>query len=322
MKVLKMVRPLSLVFVLGVVLTASCVRDETSNPPRLPDSPIDESPILAKSSDVGLIDIAADALSSGLHLHLKNVPLESELECEINNEPLEPCHDGALYLLPAPGSYVISALAKRRGETVAVGASNRIEIKSLEVIEPAATPLQVRLNNEDFAAGQNLNRNSDYTFLFELETPPDSQLKDCDLKYLCNYDSRINPFWNDCSEGSFVIEAALMALDIQYLSIQATCDLEVGPIFTTHWFGVPDEYSELMVSQIVDGNSGRHYVSLVKQSDCQESSKLVFECAENGGEDFEKCDEGNVIENPTVGLKVRASCDEIKGPPLTLDSAD
>jgi hypothetical protein len=283
-----------------------------------PASPVDLTPIEAGKSQVGILTLKVLLRDDGILLQVGQIPAGSTLECDMDDQPLVPCHDGALFARPKEGDHKISAVALKDGAVTAIGESAPFTILpgTGGINDPdnnPRNPLTVALDNPGFSNGMTVPMTQDFVAKFKYANKPT-----CQARMQCKYDSRSSPFWNDCDAGgeSFTVKKDIMAAGLQYLSVQATCGDQVGPILTLFWYGVPDGYKPMMLNAVQDGQ-GRHIVNLIKSDDCPESQQR-FECAAKADGEWSLCENGNVIDNPAAGASVRLRCSDATGPVLTL----
>jgi hypothetical protein len=268
--------------------------------------PIEELEVGGAPANALAIDatISRDTITIGI----KNVPTGSDhFVCHLGEQPITPCHDGAV--IPTPdiaGDYKLSVVAKT-GEQV-VGAGER-----LLRIDGAYRPERwaVKLANQDFIENGTLPVGTDYVFKFEL-----AKTAQCPsgIKFQCRYDSRTSPFWVPCSDGAFKVSGSLMASGLQHLAAQAVCGDEVGPITTVAWYGVPKDYKPLMLGAIKDANS-RYALYLYRALDCP-LSQQAFLCGDTACP--ANAQTKNLIGPVAAGTVVKLRCGDDTGPALTL----
>lgn len=297
---------------------SSCIKGKRNNidpGTDSPSSPVSNEPILVTKSDKGLLEVAITVRDDGMLLNVKNIPEGAILECDLDDKPLVPCHDGALFLRPEPGDHLVSAVALRDGNIVSVGESKVFTVAPVtqDVLEsPEQGSLALMLSNSGFANGAPLPVSKDFKATFKFVSA--NQPKDCKPQLRCKYDSRTSQFWTSCdlNSSSYTVSKDLMAIGLQYLSVQSTCGDRIGPITTVFWYGVPDDYKPMSL-QVVRDNNGRAIVSLVRDVDCPEGQQ-TFECAADATAPFIKCETGNALENPKAGARVRLQCENQTGP--------
>lgn len=284
----------------------------------VPLKPVDETPLEAQKSNLGIIDLKVELRSDGMLLKVANVPAGAELNCNMEDKALVPCHDSALFERPADGEHKVTAVAIKDGAPVAYGESAPFSVLpgtggGLEADGDPRNPLTLVIDDPTFKPGMPLPLNADFKAKFKYAAPPT-----CKAEVRCKYDSRTSQFWTECDTGStsFTVAKDLMALGLQYFSAQATCGDQVGPILTLFWYGVPEGYEPLMLKSLADPN-GRHVVELIRDQDCAEGQDAKFECAAKDAAEFALCD-GNVFESPAPGYRVRFSCAGKAGPELIL----
>lgn len=284
--------------------------------PATPAHPVEDAPVEASRSKDGLLDVKAELRDDGLLLHVGMIPAGSTVECDMDLKPLVPCHDGALFARPAIGDHKINAVAIKGGRKVAFGESATFTVApgASGADEPdAKNPLTLAVADPGFRNGMTVPLNKSFVAPFKFVAAPG-----CDAKLKCSYDSRTSPFWTDCdaNAASFTINKDLLAAGLQYLSAQASCGDRLGPILTIFFYGVPEDYQPMMLRDVQDAN-GRHIANLVKADDCPESQQK-FECAETADEKFGPCTNGNVVDAPAAGFRIRILCDGRPGPALSL----
>jgi hypothetical protein len=278
--------------------------------------PVSQEPIQAGKSIGDLMQLEAEIRDDGILLTVLGQPAGSTLECHLNEEILTPCHDGALFAFPQPGEYSISATAIKDSKVVAVGDSNNFVIVPSQGAGETQTgdefPLNLVVDDAAFKDYMAWNLKKDFKVSWKFFKEPN-----CDAKLLCRYGGRQNPFWVQCDDKgfSFGIKKEDLASGLQELSVQASCGERRGPELTMYWYGVPEDYKPLMITPITD-NQERFIFNLVKSNDCP-NDDLGFQCSQTTGEDFAACENANVIDNPTPGFRVRASCKGKFGPEVT-----
>jgi hypothetical protein len=253
-----------------------------------------------------------------LIIGIKNAPKGSSFECELGNQPISPCYDGATFKKPTDdGQYSITVDALVEGKRVATGTSPTFTIAKGVVgstSEDPTNPLSLRFTDPKIRFGITASKSTDFVLQFALV-----RANACEKpEYRCRLDGPGSYFWTACDENStsFTVKTSVIAIGPQDISIQARCGDAVGPILNLRWYGVPDDYQDLMLQDLTDGQ-GRHLVDLVRDLDCPKD-KRRFECSVSQG-NFSLCTNANQFTNPPKGLRVRLSCDGRDGPPLTLD---
>lgn len=306
---------------IGLTLALACQgdkkRDENGNAP-LPDKPVNEEPIQTQSSEVGILEVRAELTDAGLLIHIANTPAGATLECDLDDKPILPCHDGALFAKPTAGDHKITAVAMLDGKVAALGESAAFTILPEQISSAGPDgpdPLAVTLTKAGFLPGMTLTQAKEFAFEFALAGEPD-----CKAELYCKYGGDNSEFWAVCSDDGalqFKVDEGLMAMGRQKLSVQARCPDKAGPTLELHWYGVADGYEPLMLRSVADPR-GQTFVYLMKADDCP-LSQLSFECGEpDGQDDWALCPINNVLDKPAPGTRVRASCDGRKGPVLTL----
>src|SRR5690606_13316116 len=133
-----------------------------------------------------------------LSVSISDLPEDSRLECHLDQAPLVPCHDGAVYEVPAAGSHKISAVAIKDDRIVAIGESKTFEVTAksdtgtsrdedrllLVSALPDFTPHATHLKNEAFVA----------KFAFASKPACEAQLK-------CAFGQSNTQLWGRCDEG-------------------------------------------------------------------------------------------------------------------------
>lgn len=315
----------AVLYTLTLGLVGGCLKDrqqkaDDEEGPEVPQDPVSQEPITAQKSGVGLLDVKVELRDDGMLLHVGNVPAGSTLECHLDDKALVPCHDGALYARPTDGDHKISALAMKDGVATAIGESQPFTVLAgtggdVDPDNNPRNPLNLQIDDLAFANGAIVPMTKDFVLKFKFTKEPK-----CDqLEVRCQYDSRTSPFMVDCDEGgkSFTISKDLLALGLQYFTAQAFCAGEPGPALTVHWWGVPDETYQPLALTVIKDSSERNIVNLIKADDCPESMQR-FECAAAGSDEFALCANGNVIDQPEAGYRVRMTCEGRQGPALTL----
>jgi hypothetical protein len=270
-------------------------------------------------SQAGL-SVSLDIRDDGILLHINGIPDGASLECLLNDAPLSPCHDGALLARPATGNYKIKVVARRDGGVVNLGETPTFSVNPSvggTVGSEVGVELVLEQSDPEFVNGMAIVRDQIKTFTFKLRNPAP-----CDSpQFRCRYDSRTSNFWTNCDSGkaSYTLPKGVMALGLQYLSVQAACPLQVGPELTYFWYGVPSGYEPLMLASVKDSTS-RYVLNLVKADDCPEGDQK-FECAQPGQTDqwslCQQTENANVFDNPQDGFRVRLACGDKKGPVFT-----
>lgn len=285
--------------------------------PKSPSTPSENQSVSPRASVDGLLDVSVRLRDTDLVLGIKNAPKGSVFECEMGNDPLAPCYDGATLKRPLQdGRYSIAVDALVDGKRVATGISPPFTIAKGAIgttSEDSSNPLSLKFTEQSVQFAMTAAKSKDFTVRFALVRP-----NSCDSpEFRCRLDGAGSFFWTSCDENStsFTIKSSIIALGPQDLSIQARCGDQVGPILNLRWYGVPDDYQDLMLQDLTDGR-GRHLVELVRDIDCPKD-KRRFECLIGQG-DFALCPNANQFTNPPKGLKVRVSCDGRVGPDLSL----
>lgn len=304
--------------VAAAVAFTGCIKGKRNNieeQAEAPASPVSDEPITVTKSEKGLLDVSVTLRDDGMLLNVKNIPEGASLECDLDDKPLVPCHDGAFFLRPAPGDHIVAAVALKNGNLVSVGESKVFTVSpvSQEVLDNNEQgSLVLMLDDQSFNNAAPIPVTSDFKAKFKFVSA--SQPKECKPQLRCKYDSRTSQFWTSCDQNatSYTVSKDLMAIGLQYLSVQATCADRVGPIFTMFWYGVPENYKPLMLQAVRD-QTGRAIVSLIRDADCPEGQQ-VFECAADAAAPFVKCETGNSVASPQKGYRVRLQCDSQTGP--------
>jgi hypothetical protein len=310
------------VVAVAVALTG-CIKGKRNNieqETEAPVSPVSDEPITVTKSEKGLLDVTVTIRDDGMLLNVKNIPEGATLECDLDDKPLVPCHDGAFFLRPAAGDHIVAAVALKDGSLVSVGESRVFTVSPVaqDAIDNAEQgSLVLMLDDAGFTNAAPLPVNADFKAKFKYVSA--NQPKDCKPQLRCKYDSRTSQFWTSCdlNSSSYTVSKDLMAIGLQYLSVQATCADRVGPIFTMFWYGVPESYKPMMLQAVRD-QSGRAFVSLIRDADCPEGQQ-IFECAADATAPFVKCETGNSIAAPQKGYRVRLQCDSQTGPEYTFE---
>lgn len=307
-----------------VMLTATaiglsgCIKSKKNNIEEqidAPTSPVSDEPITVTKSEKGLLDIIVTIRDDGMLLKISNIPDGAVLECDLDDKPLVPCHDGAFFLRPENGDHVVTAVALKNSNLVSAGESKVFTVSAMSQ-ESSESPdqgsLVLIMNDSKFSNATTLPITSDFTARFKFATA--NQPKECKPELRCKYDSRTSQFWTTCDKdaSSYTVSKDLMAMGLQYLSVQATCSDRIGPILTVFWYGVPEKYQPLMLQSVSDP-TGRAIVSLVRDTDCPEGQQ-VFECSADANTAFNKCETGNSLATPKKGFRVRMVCDNQTGP--------
>jgi hypothetical protein len=276
--------------------------------------------ITAKESKAGLLTVRVDLRDDGMLLNIGDVPAGATLECELDNEPLVPCHDGAIFVRPPEGEHIVKATAFKDGFKQAVGASNKFRVLpgtggAFDDNNNPRDPLTLVNDDQAFVDLMAVPLTKDIKLKFRFANK--KQPAGCKTKIKCQYDSRQSSFWTDCDDGdrTYTVDKQIMAVGLQSFSAQASCGDDLGPILTISWFGVPAGYKPLMLRAVKDQKK-RYFINLVKSNDC--GSSQVYECAEPNDTDFALCPTGNTLDNPPSGYQVRIVCEGKAGPILKL----
>jgi len=283
----------------------------------IPDRPVESEPIHAGKSGEQPLDLRAEIREDGILISIKNTPADTTIECTMSSIKIEPCHDGALIAKPAPGDYDFNVTAIRAGATISA-ANVKITILpsnaggGADVVSLAQQPLAMIIDDPDFTNGMAIKRSQDLILKFRFITKPD-----CEAQVRCNYDSRTTAMWPLCdTPSSKTIAKGVMAAGLQFLTVQASCDTAVGPKLELFWYGVPDNYTPLMLQTVSDSNK-RHIFTLIRAEDCPESM-LTWKCASPGQDQFSPCEKGNVMDAPPSGFRIKAVCDSREGPAFSI----
>ncbi len=311
-------------YTLALGLVGGCMKNrkgEAEDGPEVAQTPGEAETISAQSSNIGVLAIKVDLRDNGIELHVGNVPPGSILACHLDDKPMSACGDGQLYVRPADGDHKISAVAIKDGIATALGESDVFSIQAgtggeVDVDNNPRNPLNLQIDDITFANGATVPMNKDFVAKFKFTKPPTCAVP---VEVRCQYDSYSSAFWVDCDEGnaSFTISKDLLAMGLQSLEVVASCAGEPGPVLAMFWWGVPDEsYLPLQLTEIKD-NAGRHILNLVRADDCPEALQ-TFECAAAGTEEYARCANGNVVDNPEAGFQVRMTCEGRQGPVFKL----
>jgi hypothetical protein len=308
---------------LVMTITTGCIKGKRNNIEAQGGDnvgPVSDEPIAVSKSDKGLLDVQVTIRDDGMLLNITNIPAGATLECDLDDKPLVPCHDGAFFLRPDIGDHVINAIALKDGSMVSVGESKIFTVTPMsqgEIDSPERGSLALMLDLPTFTNGTTLPISTDFKAKFKFAEK--SQPKNCTPVLRCKYDSRTSQFWTSCDQNtmSYTVGKDIMAMGIQYLSMQATCSDQVGPVLTIFWYGVPDNYKPLMLQAVKD-QAGKAIVTLVRDSDCPEGQQ-VFECSPDAASPFLKCETGNAIADSKKGARVRLHCDNQTGPEFVFE---
>jgi len=279
-----------------------------------------DTPLQGQSSDLGILSVGAELREDGLILRVGAVPAGSTLECTLDLQPLTPCNDGGLYTRPSFGDHKIKVTARLANVVTAVGESVVFSVLPgvLGVLTSGAGPATMALVLDDpgFVNGGNWSLNRDFVVRFKLLTKAGCE----GVQVKCKYDSLGSRFWTNCDANgtSYSVAKDQLALGLQYLTAQASCADKVGPPLRLFWYGVPEDYQALMLRDVSDANN-RHTVDLIKQDDCPEGSQRRYECAVPAAASFSACvGNGNSIDRPVPGYRVRLNCGGVPGPALVI----
>jgi hypothetical protein len=290
---------------------------EENDLPKSPNLPSENQSVSPRASLDGLLDVNVKLRDTDLVLGIKNAPKGSSFECEMGNDPIAPCHDGAILKRPLQdGRYSIAVDAMVDGKRVATGMSPAFTIAKGAIgttSEDSSNPLSLKFTDPSIQFAMTAQRSKDFKVKFALV-----RANSCDNpEFRCRMDGAGSFFWTSCDENSasFTIKSSIIAVGPQDLSIQARCGDQVGPILNLRWYGVPDDYQDLMLQDLTDGK-GRHLLELVRDIDCPKD-KRRFECLIGQG-DFSLCPNANQFTNPPKDLMVRLSCDGRVGPVRSL----
>jgi len=305
------------------MIMTGCIKDKRNNieyQGEQPVGPASEEPIVVSRSDRGLLDIQVTIRDDGMLINITNIPPGSSLECDLDDKPLVPCHDGAFFLRPNVGDHIIHAIAVKDGNMISAGESKVFTVSPLsqgDIDGVDRGSLSLVMDDPSFSNASTLPISSDFIAKFKFAEK--NQPKDCSPIFRCKYDSRTSQFWTSCDQNapSYTVSKDIMAMGLQYLSIQATCSDQVGPIYTIFWYGTPDNYQPLMLQAVKD-QAGKAIVSLVRDADCPESQQ-IFECSPDANTAFMKCETGNAIADSKKGARVRLHCDNLTGPEFVFE---
>ena len=280
------------------------------------DEKKDPGDVAARSSVEGLLDVSVMVRESEIELNIKNAPKGSVFECELGKKPLTPCHNGALYKKPVQdGNYLIAVDALVMGKRVATGASQIFTITKGVVgtsTDEPNHPLALRITDPNIKFGMTVKKSKDFVIPFAFVRVGPCQKKE----FRCRIGSPVSPFWTVCDpdKDAYTVKSALINTGPQDIGIQALCGDQVGPILNLRWYGVPDDYQDLMLQDLSDGQ-GRHLIELVRDIDCP-IEKRRYECSTSGGA-FSLCPNSNQLSQPAPGFKIRLSCEGRYGPVLS-----
>ena len=272
--------------------------------------------VVAKSSIEGLLDVSVAVRESEVQLNIKNAPKGSVFECELAKKPLVPCYSGALFKKPLQdGNYFVSVDALVLGKRVATGASQIFTITKGVVgtsTDEPNHPLALRITDPNIKFGMTVQKSKDFVIPFAFVRVGPCQKKE----FRCRIGSPVSPFWTVCDldKDAYTVKSALINMGPQDIGIQALCGDQVGPILNLHWYGVPDDYQDLMLQDLSDGQ-GRHLIDLIRDIDCP-VEKRRYECSASGGA-FSLCPNSNQLSQPAPGFKIRLSCEGRFGPALS-----
>jgi hypothetical protein len=317
----------SLMTICAVALAATaCVKDKKKDGDetegKAPDRPVVETPVNAAKSERGVLEVSAAVRDDGVLLTIGKVPAGSTLECELDQKPLSDCRDNALFARPAAGDHKVEVTALKGGEIVAVGASRPFTItpsaEGGEDSEDKKHPLTMVLDQSTgrtFTNGAAVPMTKAFAVHFKFAAEPTKCKKTPVVS--CSFGAKSSAFWTECDQASrsYTVNQDQIAAGLQYLSVRAQCDGDVGPVLQLFWYGVPENYKPLMLRAVADGK-GRSVVNLVKADDCAESEQKFF-CAPPNTDDWAACQNGNVFDSPAVNSQVRLSCGDERGPVLT-----
>jgi hypothetical protein len=308
-----MISLLPLLTLLFLALGCTDKKRNANDSPEGPKSPSENQAVSPRASVEGLLDVNVKLRDTELLLGIKNAPKGSVFECEMSHQPVSPCYDGAILKRPLQdGSYSITVDAMVDGKRVATGTSPVFTVAKGSIgttSEDTSNPLSLKFTDPHVQFAMTAPRSKDFTVNFSLVRP-----NACDKpEFRCRLDGAGSFFWTACDEksNSFTVKSSIIATGPQDLSIQARCGDVVGPILNLRWYGVPDNYQDLMLQDLNDGN-GRHLLELVRDIDCPKD-KRRFECSV-GQESFSLCPNANQFTSPPKDLRVRLSCDGRVGP--------
>ena len=294
-----------------MALAVSCIEKEKKEDETiaLPDSPVISDSIEAGTSETGLLDVTVTFEAEVMILGISGQPEGTEAySCSLDNVDFQPCHPQANLAPPPPGDHVLTVKSLAQGNVTAVGET----VFSVEDKKPnteAPPSLEVYITKPDLEDGGTWNMTQDLTLEFDLKTAAKC---DSEVKFQCKYDSRSSVFWTPCGSKNFVVRKEIMARGLQYFAVQAVCGEELGPVLSHSWYGVPADYQPLMIDGVKDVNN-RYLLSLVKANDCP-ISRQVFECSKEESAPFLPCENGNVLDAPPAGTRVRLACGDLNGP--------
>jgi hypothetical protein len=275
--------------------------------------PEEPKQITAATTDYGVITIEAEVSANSLTLSIEGAPENSRLECHLNQEPLNPCSDSAVFAKPRIGTYKISAVAIRDDAIVGIGESKSFEVAGNDNTGTSQDDDHLLL--VPTLAGYTINQVHPIdqpfvpTFAFEQEPT-------CDATLQCAFGSTTSQFWGQCDQGdgSFTMTPEMLATGLQTVKVRALCGDKIGPELHFPINALPADYEPLKITHRADG-LGRHTFELMNPLDCLEDNPR-FECLEPGSE-FIPCE--NSLENPISGTQIRYVCAADVGPAFTIE---
>lgn len=301
--------------IIALIVVCGCQKKSNDDEDVGPNTP--EGVVIPKTSEEGVIDLRVTERSDGILVEIKNVPEGASLDCFMNDERLTPCHDGALIQKPAPGSYMIKVVA--HSDKGSFSDIDMIDIGIPHLNSGNSVPagqkdtLQIVVDDQRFVQGMAMDVAKFFMPKVKFRDAPD-----CKYTVECNITGG-NEQWKSCALGTDermkLYSGVTLAYGYQDFAIRAVCGDRIGPQLIVAWYGVPASYQKLSIQDISD-NKGRHMFALYRDLDCADN--LIFQCAKSSADDFSACANGNLIDNPPSGYRVRAICGNEVGPEMKI----
>lgn len=306
-------RSYTLILFAALMVTACQVEVQGGDETLTPLEPEEPKQVTSNSSSYGVLFISTKVTTNSLDVSFTGVPADARLECHINQHPLQPCHDGAVYRLPTAGTHKISAVAIKNETIVAIGESKTFEITAHDDTGTSSDADRLLLASKlpNFELHATHLADQPFVARFDFAAVPA-----CDATLRCAFGQSSSVFWGRCdTDGkSFTVTPEMLAMGPQTVKVRGQCGDTIGPELHFPFIAVPADYEPLMLIHRKD-NTGRHTFDLLVSTDCiGEDAK--FECSEPNSE-FAGCQ--NALKDPTPGTQIRLVCGATVGPALTID---
>lgn len=255
------------------------------------------------------LSVALEKAFEGYHLKLGTLPPQSRLECKLDEKPVTPCHDDAVFTFEEERPYHLTVSAFDDLGKFAEGSAALVYSKD----RPAASvdTLAIQLKGDSWRNGQTAVEGTDLEFKLSLPNDPRC---DTSITYEHRYDKMVGTI--PVVNGQVNAKAKVVSGKQAHV-IQARCGDVRGTPFEIYWYGVPADYKPLMLKMV---KADAYAVSLVKDDDCP-AGLLQLECAAGASTEFkvESCKlRGSTLPLAAAGTKVRARCGASTGSELVL----